>query len=336
MGPTKNPQENSDWTLETSDGPGKSKPGGREMEMKQSMESAVESPPRTVTKEYAVVRREPVAVAPAAPADNSPASLVRLAIERDLPIEKLQAMLDLQRQFEADAARKAYVAAMSEFKRDDCPILVKDRKVSYRNNKGQLVEYEHTSLAQVVGQSVSAMAKHGFHHDWSVEQAGNAIAVTCTLTHRDGHREKTRLSAASDTSGSKNAIQAVASTVTYLERYTLLMALGLAPADDDDGRAFSQGPAGREAPPVDLDAAPNARARKAIAVWGKYLGAGQARFAMEQLTKKPAGQWGDDEYAALMDAWAVVRGQDTPEAKARALVASLAERGVDTDSLGPC
>ena len=44
------------------------------------------------------------------------------------------------------------------------------------------------------------------------------------------------LSASADNSGSKNSIQAIGSTVTYLQRYTLLAITGLATEDmDDDG-----------------------------------------------------------------------------------------------------
>src|SRR6185503_4639414 len=39
-----------------------------------------------------------------------------------------------------------------------------------------------------------------------------------------------------DASGSKNAIQAIGSTLTYLQRYSLVQALGLAAAEDDDGK----------------------------------------------------------------------------------------------------
>lgn len=48
--------------------------------------------------------------------------------------------------------------------------------------------------------------------------------------------------ASPDNSGSKNAIQAVGSTVTYLQRYTLLAATGLAAAgQDDDGDEGDRG-----------------------------------------------------------------------------------------------
>ena len=49
------------------------------------------------------------------------------------------------------------------------------------------------------------------------------------------------MSASADTSGSKNSIQAIGSTVSYLERYTLYAILGLASADqDDDGHSAAE------------------------------------------------------------------------------------------------
>ena len=60
--------------------------------------------------------------------------------------------------------------------------------------------------------------------------------MTCILTHDMGHSEETSLEGSADNSGSKNSIQAIGSSVTYLERYSLLAATGLAVKNaDNDG-----------------------------------------------------------------------------------------------------
>lgn len=239
--------------------------------------------------------------------DNSPGALLRMALERDLPIDKLEKLMELQERYEANEARKAYVLAMSEFKARDCPVIVKDKSVQFKN-----VCYKHATLANVVEQCVAGLAKHGFHHEWDVDQSTN-IRVTCRITHRLGHHEDKSLVAAADNSGTKNAIQAIASTVTYLERYTLLMALGLAPAEDDDGQASA--PA-QSAPAQDASLPP--RAARAVAVWQRYLGS-EAQFAMQRFVAADAADWGDDHYAKLQAAWSVVREHETPQDKAAAL-----------------
>ncbi len=79
----------------------------------------------------------------------------------------------------------------------------------------------------------AGLAAHGFSHRWDTKQADGRIEVSCILTHNLGHSESTTLEASPDSSGKKNAIQQVASTVTYLQRYTLLAACGLATKDMD-------------------------------------------------------------------------------------------------------
>jgi hypothetical protein len=62
------------------------------------------------------------------------------------------------------------------------------------------------------------------------------VTVTCIVSHRDGHFEENTLCAGRDDSGNKNSIQAIGSTLTYLQRMTLKAALGLAVSNDDDGK----------------------------------------------------------------------------------------------------
>ena len=63
--------------------------------------------------------------------------------------------------------------------------------------------------------------------------------MTCIVSHRQGYSEENTLSAGRDESGNKNSIQAIGSTLTYLQRMTLKAALGLAASSDDDGAASS-------------------------------------------------------------------------------------------------
>jgi hypothetical protein len=81
------------------------------------------------------------------------------------------------------------------------------------------------------------MGQHGLSHRWDVTQIDGLITVACIVTHELGHSERTVLQSRPDDSGKKNQIQQVASAVTYLQRYTLMSALGLAASDmqEDDG-----------------------------------------------------------------------------------------------------
>lgn len=167
--------------------------------------------------------------------EKSPAAMMMMAIEKGLDLDKVEKAMLLQERWEANEARKAYHDAMAKFKANP-PEIEKDRLVKFNTSKGP-TEYRHASLANVTGKINAAMSQHGLSAAWKVGQAERQITVTCTITHRLGHSESTSLSAAPDDSGSKNSIQAVGSTISYLCRYTLLCLTGLATADqDDDGK----------------------------------------------------------------------------------------------------
>lgn len=163
--------------------------------------------------------------------DNSPAGMIRTAVAGKASLEQLEKFITLQERYEANEARKAYHQAMADFKVNP-PKIEKDKKVSYLN-----VKYNHASLANVTEKISSALSKCGLSASWITTQSDKLISVTCKITHFRGHSEITMLSAAPDETGSKNSIQAVGSTITYLERYTLLALTGLATYDmDDDGK----------------------------------------------------------------------------------------------------
>lgn len=154
------------------------------------------------------------------------------ALQAGMTIDQMHGLMELQERFEANEARKAYVAAMAEFKRTP-PTIRKDKEVAFGNTR-----YSHATLGNVTSVIVDALAKHGISHRWDTKQDGGKVIVTCTLTHSMGHSESTQLEAEPDTSGQKNKIQQIASTVCYLQRYTLLAASGMAVQDqmDDDGQ----------------------------------------------------------------------------------------------------
>lgn len=169
-------------------------------------------------------------------ASSTPSAVLAYAIERGADIAHVEKLLDLQMKWEANEARKAYVADMAEFKKNP-PTIIKDKQVGFTNRDGTFTGYKHATLGNVTNAIVEGLARHGFSHRWEVRNQTAQIEVDCVITHRLGHSEMVTMQAGRDDSGKKNAIQQVASAVTYLQRYTLLLATGLATHDqiDDDG-----------------------------------------------------------------------------------------------------
>jgi len=182
------------------------------------------------------IEPSPQSTAMAIPNSPTPGDVLRLAIEQRADPNYIRELMVLQREWDADNARKSYVAAMSRFKAEPLKI-EKDKRVSFTTAKGK-TEYSHATIGNVVSVINAALGRHGFSHRWdTVQLDGGRITVKCTITHSDGHSESTELTASPDDSGTKNNIQAVASTISYLQRYTLLAATGMATTDqeDDDG-----------------------------------------------------------------------------------------------------
>ena len=167
---------------------------------------------------------------------GSPAELMMKAVAGGMDIDKIKQMMDLQERWEANQARKAYTEAMAAFKKNP-PEIEKERAVDYTTKTGNKVKYNHASLGNVTNKINSALGEHGLSAAWTTDQSENKIKVTCKITHILGHSESTALSALADDSGGKNAIQALGSTISYLERYTILALTGLATHEmDDDGK----------------------------------------------------------------------------------------------------
>jgi len=186
----------------------------------------------------AVIERiEPPARAVSAP-QVTPSQLLQLAMDKGVDLDRLEKLYALQREWEAHEARKAYIVAMAQFKKN-APTILKDKHVSFETLKG-VTEYDHATLGGICEALIAALAEVGITHDWDPDTKDpNRIAVTCTLTHVLGHSKSVTLHAGPDASGGKNSIQAGSSTISYLERYSLLAVAGIATKDmpDDDGRA---------------------------------------------------------------------------------------------------
>jgi hypothetical protein len=153
------------------------------------------------------------------------------AVERGADLDMIEKLMNLQERWEASQARKAFDEAISAAKADIPPI---ERTGKGHNDKRYAT---FAAIAKVVDPIIS---QHGLSYRFRTTQ-GDRISVTCILSHKSGHFEETTLSGPPDASGSKNAIQAIGSTLTYLQRYSLVQMLGLAAADDDDGKASHGG-----------------------------------------------------------------------------------------------
>lgn len=156
----------------------------------------------------------------------NPMTLLEMAIDKGADIDQLEKLMALQERYDAKQAKSSFLHAMTEFQ-SIVPRITK-------NKDGHNCKY--APLSDIVEQIKSSLSGCGLSYRFEQEHA-EEIKVTCVVSHIDGHSEKTTMQARPDDSGKKNQVQSIGSTVTYLQRYTMIGALGITTADSDmDGR----------------------------------------------------------------------------------------------------
>ena len=166
----------------------------------------------------------------AAPSDVSPmfAMIERAARDPAVDIDKLERLMLMKVNADALAARGAYDEAMAAMQ-PELPVIgergkaMVDGKMRYGF---ALWEDINTAIKPV-------LMKHGFALTFRTDTT-NGITVTGVLSHRSGHREETTITMPADPGGGKNAVQAVASSVSYGKRYTAGALLNLTSHGEDD------------------------------------------------------------------------------------------------------
>lgn len=168
-------------------------------------------------------------------------SIVQAALQSG-NVEMYREAVALARDMDAIVSRKAFDNAMADAKAK-IPVIRKNRRVGFDSKRAgsARTEYMYEDMAEIARTIDPILSERGLSYRFRVASVPNEpVRVTCVVSHRDGHFEETTLHAGRDDNGNKNSIQAIGSTVTYLQRYTLKAALGLAASEDDDGHASEQ------------------------------------------------------------------------------------------------
>lgn len=153
----------------------------------------------------------------------------RAASDPSCDIEKMERLMAMHERMQASQASVAFNAAMAEMQ---CEL----PSIAERGKGHGTVRYATFEDINDVVKPI--MQKHGFAVSFKVEHHQGGINVTGVLMHKAGHREDTTMLLPSDTSGSKNAVQAVGSSVSYGKRYVMSALLNLTTrGEDDDGLA---------------------------------------------------------------------------------------------------
>lgn len=181
------------------------------------------------------------------PQNGEPVSLLavisRAASDPNTDVDKLERLLSMYERITAQQAATAFKAGLAELK-PKLPVIDRKGRIEVRaksatgERDGRVTQSTPYALWEDIDAAITPILhEHGFVLTFrsGVAQDGK-ITVTGVLSHNAGHSEETTITLPHDSSGSKNAVQAVGSSTSYGKRYTATLLLNIrTKGEDDDG-----------------------------------------------------------------------------------------------------
>lgn len=158
----------------------------------------------------------------------------RAAADPSCDIEKMERLMAMHERMKASQAQQQYTDALAAMQQE-LPSITERGGIKDRNGRVQSTY----ALWEDINECLKPiLAKHGFALTFRTPRNDKGVEVEGVLSHRAGHSERTSILLPADVSGNKNAVQAVASSVSYGKRYTSGALLNYTTHGEDDD-AFS-------------------------------------------------------------------------------------------------
>ena len=197
-----------------------------------------------MTKEVAKIKNTNMETAQ--PASLSP--LVQMAMDKDFDVDKMDKLLAVQKDWEANEARKAFCVAMAACQKE-MPMIVKTAE----NNQTHSLYARHEMICKLIK---PVYTRHGFSLSFSegVAKIDSEIRTLCDVDHSQGFSKNYYMDLPRDDKGmqgkaNKTPIHGKASTFSYGRRYLTMMIFDLATYDDNDAQTRPAEPI----PPISQD-----------------------------------------------------------------------------------
>lgn len=159
----------------------------------------------------------------------------KAARDPSVDIDKMERLLQMQERVQARDAEVVFSSAFAKMQ-PELPAISRNAQIVH---KGQVIS-DYAEWSDISKAITPILARFGFSLSFKPAEMGSRVAVTAVLRHEDGHKDEATLPLPTDTSGAKNAVQAVGSTLTYGKRYAAILLLNIrveGDSADDDGSA---------------------------------------------------------------------------------------------------
>lgn len=204
------------------------------------------------------------------------AVIERAARDPAVDIDKMERLLALQERVQERNAVAAFNDALAEMQ-PRLPIITERGRIIIKDKQTDKITQETPyALWEDINEAIRPLLhEHGFALTFKTGTAADGkLVVTGILKHRFGHQEEAAIPLPHDSSGSKNAVQAIGSSLSYGKRYAAMQLLNITTkGEDDDGQAATHMRAtGEPMPRAKLD--------------GKYPSAAKLKEALREFANK--------------------------------------------------
>ena len=164
--------------------------------------------------------------------DNSPAAILRVAVETKLDAASIERLAELAwRQQDRDAARE-FADALAKFQ-NECPTIGQTKTAKIATKSGGSYTFTYSPLDRIDKIVKPRCFANGLSYSWDSEIEGGMMKVTCCLRHVNGHKEHSSFSCPTSSSSGASDAQKYAMALTFAKRQTLTAILGLTTTDED-------------------------------------------------------------------------------------------------------
>lgn len=154
----------------------------------------------------------------------------------DMDVVKIQQLLDMQERIMSKQAEIDFNNAMAKLQ-EEMPVIKQSASI---NHSGRMIA-KYAKYEDIDRMIRPIYVKNGFSLSYDSVYNGNVVEYRGTVHHVSGHSQNATIVLPSDSSGSKNQVQAMGSTLTYAKRYLITMLLNIITTNEDDDGASVQG-----------------------------------------------------------------------------------------------
>jgi hypothetical protein len=167
---------------------------------------------------------------------NDVNNFIAQAIAVNAPIETMERLFVLQKEFKAEKAKEAFVRAKAALQAE-IPIIEKKKVV--KGKDGQ-IRYKYAPLEDELAQKnedgktvKQLIGEHGFSYSFREVVTPDSITAICILTHIEGHSEESPFTVDIGSEAFMTDVQKRGARMTFAKRYAFNNALGLITGDED-------------------------------------------------------------------------------------------------------